>query len=85
MRRQLGCWKTSEGTFAFEVRERIPVCMPKPGRWAIRFNSDWSGYGDDFDNINLDSQLDAVSPEEPLLYSISPYSLQILVYLGDEK
>ena len=66
-----------------EVREMIPVCMPKLGRWDIRFNSDWSGYSDDFDNISLESQLDAVSTDEPLFFSLAPYSLQILVYLGN--
>ncbi len=68
-----------------EVRERIPVCLPRIGRWQIRFNSDWSGYSEDFDNINLESQLDAVSMEEPLLFSLAPYSLQILVYLGEKE
>ncbi len=68
-----------------EVREMIPVCMPKLGRWDIRFNSDWSGYSDDFDNINLESQLNAVSTDEPLFFNLAPYSLQILVYLGDES
>ena len=67
-----------------EVREMIPVCMPKLGRWDIRFNSDWSGYSDDFDNINLESQLDAVSTDKPLFFNLAPYSLQILVYLGEE-
>jgi len=65
-----------------ELRERIPVCLPKVGRWEVRFNSDWSGYSMDFDNIGLASQLDAVSTDAPLLFSLAPYSLQILVYLG---
>ena len=24
--------------------------FPRPGRWRVRFNSDWSGYSSDFQN-----------------------------------
>ena len=33
----------------------------------------------------VESQLDSVSRDELLLFSLAPYSLQILVFLGDAE
>ena len=31
------------------------VGFPRPGRWYLRFNSDWSGYWSDFTNVGYDT------------------------------
>jgi 1,4-alpha-glucan branching enzyme len=34
--------------FANRARDRYAVGFPRGGRWRLRFNGDWRGYGDDF-------------------------------------
>ncbi|MER0439158.1 alpha-amylase family glycosyl hydrolase [Emticicia sp. W12TSBA100-4] len=36
--------------FSQNVAENLPVGFPGPGSWRMRFNSDWEGYDNDFDN-----------------------------------
>lgn len=36
--------------FSQNVAENLPVGFPGPGNWRMRFNSDWEGYDNDFDN-----------------------------------
>ncbi len=37
--------------FAHEPREVYRIGLPAPGRWRLRFNSDWEGYSADFHGV----------------------------------
>jgi 1,4-alpha-glucan branching enzyme len=48
--------------FAHEPREVYRIGFPRPGRWRLRLNTDWTGYSDDF--TGLDSlDVEAVAAE----------------------
>jgi len=55
--------------------------MPRPGRWRLRFNSDWNGYDESFTNWNTADVSAVPGPKDNLAYnaniSIGPYSLVI--------
>jgi 1,4-alpha-glucan branching enzyme len=58
------------------------VGVPRPGRWRVRFNSDWDGYDPEFETVD---SLDADSePEEHdgmaqrIAVGLGPYSVVIL-------
>lgn len=36
--------------FSRDIRSEYPIGFPAAGRWTLRFNSDWHGYNDDFEN-----------------------------------
>jgi 1,4-alpha-glucan branching enzyme len=36
--------------FANRKYDRYELAFPAPGKWKVRFNSDWSGYGEDFED-----------------------------------
>jgi 1,4-alpha-glucan branching enzyme len=45
--------------FANEARENYTIGLPGPGRWTVRFNSDWRGYDgefSDFDSFGVDAE-----------------------------
>ena len=45
--------------FANQAHEAYTIGLPGPGRWQVRFNSDWKGYDDDFsdfDSFDMDAQ-----------------------------
>ncbi|WP_229755395.1 alpha-amylase family glycosyl hydrolase [Hymenobacter cavernae] len=37
--------------FADQTREAYTIGLPAPGRWTVRFNSDWQGYDHEFGNF----------------------------------
>jgi len=58
------------------------VGVPRPGRWRVRFNSDWDGYDPEFETVD---SLDADSEAEPqddmphrIAVGLGPYSAVIL-------
>jgi 1,4-alpha-glucan branching enzyme len=67
---------------ANEAKKGCEVGFPLPGEWVVRFNSDWKGYSEDFDDIG--GSRVAADPE-PLdgfpcrgLIDLAPYSGLIL-------
>lgn len=50
------------------------VNFPRPGRWVVRFNSTWQGYGADFKEVPLES----VDVAETGKIALAPYSAIIL-------
>ena len=58
------------------------VGVPRPGRWRVRFNSDWDGYDPEFETVD---SLDADSEPQPhdglaqrIAVGLGPYSVVIL-------
>ncbi|MBR7723046.1 alpha-amylase family glycosyl hydrolase [Hymenobacter properus] len=62
-------WNQSENTpgdttvvlanFANQARDNYTIGLPGPGRWTVRFNSDWTGYDGefgDFDSFGVDAE-----------------------------
>ena len=44
--------------FANQAHESYTIGLPGPGRWLVRFNSDWQGYDGefgDFDSFGMDA------------------------------
>jgi 1,4-alpha-glucan branching enzyme len=66
-----------------ETREGIAIAMPHTGRWNVRFNSDWSGYSGDFDDIALNSEIQIDGSNRIGHFSLAPYSMQIAIYRGE--
>ena len=69
-------------SFSSTAYERYRLGVPRPGRWRVRFNSDWDGYDAEFDTVHA---LDADSVPEPLdgmehsvLVGVGPYTAIIL-------
>jgi len=66
------------------LQEGYRIGLPHPGRWIIRFNSDWKGYSPDFHDItNPDGFVEAEpQPYDGMDYSggiaLPPYGLLIL-------
>ncbi|MCE5187201.1 MAG: alpha amylase C-terminal domain-containing protein [Planctomycetaceae bacterium] len=58
------------------------IGMPRPGRWRVRFNSDWNGYDAEFGNWNSYDTLASAGAKDGLSFNanvgIGPYSLIIL-------
>ena len=58
------------------------IGLPRPGLWKVRFNSDWEGYSDDFDNLfSPDVSSDAIAWDglnQSGTLRIAPYSVLIL-------
>ncbi|MEM9410883.1 MAG: alpha-amylase family glycosyl hydrolase [Planctomycetota bacterium] len=58
------------------------IGFPRAGTWKVRFNSDWTGYSDDFDNTFSPDVTTINVPRDGLNYSgiieIGPYSTIIL-------
>ncbi len=46
---------------AFESGYRLG--LPSGGKWTVRFNSDWKGYGSDFDDVGLAETVITAEPE----------------------
>lgn len=38
-----------------QAHEYYEISLPSPGEWKVRFNADWDGYSEDFDNTPLTS------------------------------
>jgi len=67
--------------FSHETQDGYQIGFPAAGVWKLRFNSDWQGYSDDFQN-HPGSDADAQSgPSDGFPYhvavSIGPYSVLI--------
>jgi 1,4-alpha-glucan branching enzyme len=72
--------------FAHEAREVYRVGFPRPGRWRLRLNTDWTGYSEDFtglDSLDVDAEEAecdgmawsaevAVAPYAALIFSQDP-------------
>lgn len=58
------------------------IGFPRPGRWRVRFNSDWNGYDAEFGNWNSYDTHAVSGAKDGLAYNadigIGPYSLIIL-------
>ena len=73
---------------SFEGGYRIG--FPRPGRWTIRFNSDWKGYSPDFTDVGhrQDSIVAEEVPGDDLPFSgvmaLPPYGFLILSQDADE-
>lgn len=37
--------------FTAQTYENVPIGLPGPGLWKVRYNSDWQGYAEDFDGV----------------------------------
>jgi 1,4-alpha-glucan branching enzyme len=68
--------------FSNQTFKDYALGFPRPGRWHVRFNSDWEGYSRDFDNFPT---IDTEAVSEPLhnqpcraLLDIGTYSVIIL-------
>ena len=68
--------------FSTDAYPDYHVGVPRPGRWRVRFNSDWDGYDPEFETVD---SLDADSePEEHdgmaqrIAVGLGPYSVVIL-------
>jgi 1,4-alpha-glucan branching enzyme len=69
-------------SFSAAANERYRVGVPGPGRWRVRFNSDWDGYDPEFETVHaLDAEAEAI-PADGLTHSVTvglgPYSAVIL-------
>jgi len=69
-------------SFSASERPRYRVGVPRPGRWRVRFNSDWGGYDPDFESVPaLDADADAVPADgmpQSIAVGLGPYSVVIL-------
>jgi len=67
--------------FSYQGFSSYNIGMPRPGRWRLRFNSDWNGYDESFTNWNTADVSAVPGPKDNLAYnaniSIGPYSLVI--------
>jgi 1,4-alpha-glucan branching enzyme len=67
--------------FSYQGFSNYNIGMPRPGRWRLRFNSDWNGYDESFTNWNTADVSAVPGPQDNLAYnaniSIGPYSLVI--------
>jgi 1,4-alpha-glucan branching enzyme len=68
--------------FANRAYDSYTLGFPRSGRWRVRFNSDWGGYGADFGNhFSYDTMADG-APKDGLPTSgnvgVGPYSVIIL-------
>ena len=60
---------------ANKMQKDYVINFPRPGKWRVRFNSDWEGYSPDFKNMHLD-EVTADNGIAPV--TIAPYSVLIL-------
>jgi 1,4-alpha-glucan branching enzyme len=58
------------------------VGVPRPGRWRVRFNSDWDGYDPEFETVDsLDADSEAEEHDgmaQRIAVGLGPYSVVIL-------
>ena len=68
--------------FSHEAKLDYRLGFPAPGEWRIRFNSDWSGYGDSFEGKRGESVLATEGAYDGMPFqaqvAIAPYSAIIL-------
>jgi 1,4-alpha-glucan branching enzyme len=67
--------------FFHDAQDRHTIGFPAPGFWKLRFNSDWNGYNDDFQNYPSNGIVADSGYYDGLPYhgtvSIGPYSVLI--------
>jgi len=67
--------------FFHEAQEGYVIGFPAAGAWKLRFNSDWNGYNDDFQNHPSSDVIAEPSPCDGLPWraavSIGPYSVLV--------
>jgi 1,4-alpha-glucan branching enzyme len=67
--------------FLFEGQDNYTLGFPRPGKWSLRFNSDWQGYSDQFgghpsgDVIAVEGAYDGLPYHAEV--SVGPYSALI--------
>ena len=58
------------------------VGVPRPGRWRVRFNSDWDGYDPEFETVDsLDADSEAAEHDampQRIAVGLGPYTVVIL-------
>jgi len=58
------------------------IGVPRPGRWRVRFNSDWDGYDPEFETVDShDADTEAVTQDgmrQRIEIGLGPYSVVIL-------
>ncbi|AQT69213.1 1,4-alpha-glucan branching enzyme GlgB [Anaerohalosphaera lusitana] len=68
--------------FSYQGFTNYNIGMPRPGRWRVRFNSDWDGYDSEFTNWNSYDANAVTGPKDGLPYNadvgVGPYSVVIL-------
>lgn len=68
--------------FGFQGFTGYTIGMPRPGRWRVRFNSDWTGYDAEFGDWNSYDTTAAAGSRDGLAYhanvGVGPYSLIVL-------
>jgi 1,4-alpha-glucan branching enzyme len=60
--------------FANTLRDNYTIHFPRPGKWILRFNSDWQGYSPDFANTETN---DVMVEKDAAQLRIGPYSAVI--------
>ena len=61
------------------AKESVSIPMPRSGAWQLRFNSDWSGYSEDFNDYSANPLVLAETDGQVHQFHLAPYSVQILV------
>ena len=68
--------------FSTDAFASYHVGVPRPGRWRVRFNSDWDGYDPDFETVDSrDTDSEAVEHDgmaQRIAVGLGPYSVVIL-------
>ena len=68
--------------FSYQGFADYNIGFPREGRWRVRFNSDWIGYDNSFDDFNVYDTDAQVGAKDGLPYNadigIAPYSIIIL-------
>ncbi|OUJ73992.1 1,4-alpha-glucan branching protein [Hymenobacter crusticola] len=72
--------------FADQTREAYTIGLPAPGKWTVRFNSDWQGYDHEFGNFE---SFDADAEEGEYdgkpwhgSFGLAPYSVLVISQEG---
>jgi len=65
-----------------QAHDFYEISLPAGGEWKVRFNADWEGYSDDFDNtslIEVEGKEGVEGHPAPLGgFALPPYGLLIL-------
>jgi 1,4-alpha-glucan branching enzyme len=68
--------------FSTDAFPSYHIGVPRPGRWRVRFNSDWDGYDPEFETVDsLDTDSEAVEHDgmaQRIAVGLGPYSVVIL-------
>ena len=69
-------------SFSADAYPDYHIGVPRPGRWRVRFNSDWDGYDPEFETVDsIDADSEAVEQDgmpQRIEVGLGPYSVVIL-------